>query len=97
MINQFKPVEMLALNLNAHLFPLMSINPLISAHFVMKMNTHASCAKNGYLLGNSCFQCRKDRRQVKSCSAQGMLQGKINHEQIGHRGFPKLNPQAYIV
>ena len=31
---------MLALNLNAHLIPLMSINPLTTAHFVMKMNTH---------------------------------------------------------
>ena len=41
-INYFKPVEILALNLNEHLIPLMSINPLISAHFVMKMNTHAS-------------------------------------------------------
>ena len=41
-INYFKPVEILAFNLNEHLIPLMSINPLISAHFVMKMNTHAS-------------------------------------------------------
>ena len=31
---------MLALNLNAHLTTLMSIKPLITAHFVMKMNTH---------------------------------------------------------
>ena len=54
----FKAVEMLALNLSARLIPLMTINPLISAHFVMKMNTHASCAKN--LLGNSSFQSRKD-------------------------------------
>ena len=41
-INYFKPVELLAFNLNEHLIPLMSVNPLISAHFVMKMNTHAS-------------------------------------------------------
>ena len=31
---------MLALNLNAHLVTLMSINPLTTAHFAMKMNTH---------------------------------------------------------
>ena len=42
-INYFKPVEILAFNLNKHFISLMSINPLISAHFVMKMNTHASC------------------------------------------------------
>ena len=41
-INYFKPVEILAFNLNKHLISLMSINPLILAHFVMKMNTHAS-------------------------------------------------------
>ena len=40
-INYFKPVEILAFNLNEHLI-LMYINPLISANFVMKMNTHAS-------------------------------------------------------
>ena len=43
-INYFKPVEILAFNLNKHLISLMSINPLISAHFLMKMSTHASCA-----------------------------------------------------
>ena len=31
---------MLALNLNAHLITLMSINPPTIAHFAMKMNTH---------------------------------------------------------
>ena len=41
-INYFKPVEKLAFNLNKHLISLMCINPLILAHFVMKMNTHAS-------------------------------------------------------
>ena len=41
-INYFKPVEILAFNLNEHLILLMSINPLILVHFVMKMNTHAS-------------------------------------------------------
>ena len=41
-INYFKPAKILAFNLNKHLISLMSINPLISAHFVMKMNTHAS-------------------------------------------------------
>ena len=41
-INYFKPVEILAFNLNKHLISLMSINPLILAHFVMKINTHAS-------------------------------------------------------
>ena len=41
-INCFKPVEIIAFNLNKHLISLMSINPLILAHFVMKMNTHAS-------------------------------------------------------
>ena len=41
-INYFKSVEILAFNLNKHLIYLMSINPLISAHFVMKMNIHAS-------------------------------------------------------
>ena len=40
-INYFKPVEILVFNLNEHLISLMSINPIISAHFVMKMNTHA--------------------------------------------------------
>ena len=42
MINYFKPVEILAFNLNKHLISVMSINPLILAHFVMKMNTRAS-------------------------------------------------------
>jgi len=41
-INYFKPVEILAFNLNKHLISLVSINPLILAHSVMKMNTHAS-------------------------------------------------------
>ena len=41
-INYFKPVEILAFNLNEHLILLMYINPLISANFVMKMNTHSS-------------------------------------------------------
>ena len=41
-INYFKPVKILPFNLNKHLISLMSINPLISAHFVMTMNTHAS-------------------------------------------------------
>ena len=41
-INYFKPVEILAFNLNEHLILLMYINPLISANFVMKMNTHVS-------------------------------------------------------
>ena len=31
---------MLALNLNANLITLMSIKPLTTAHFVMKMTTH---------------------------------------------------------
>ena len=31
---------MLAFNLNAHLITLMSINPLTTSHFAMKMNTH---------------------------------------------------------
>ena len=31
---------MLELNLNAHLTTFMSINPLTTAHFAMKMNTH---------------------------------------------------------
>ena len=59
--------KLIQASLNAHLILPMSINPLILVHFVMKMSTHASWAKNDYLLGNSCFQCRKDRRQVKSC------------------------------
>ena len=40
-IKYFKPVEILAFNLNKHFVSLMSINPLILAHFFMKMNTHA--------------------------------------------------------
>ena len=42
LINYFKSVEILAFNLNKHLISLMPINPLILAHFVMKMSTHAS-------------------------------------------------------
>ena len=41
-INYVKLVEILAFEINKHLISLMSVNPLISAHFVMKMNTHAS-------------------------------------------------------
>ena len=87
-INYFKPVEILAFNLKKHLISLMSINPLISAHFLMKTSTHASCAKNDYLLGNSCFQCRKTDGKSNR-AAQDMLHRKINHEQIRTSRLPK--------
>ena len=75
-INYFKPVETLAFNSNEHLIPLMSINTLISAHFVMKMSTHASCAKNGALSSVEKTDGKSNQ------TAQDMLQRKINHEQI---------------
>ena len=55
----------------------MSINTLISAHFVMKMSTHASCAKNGALSSSVEKTDGKSNR-----AAQDMLQCEINHEQI---------------
>ena len=66
---------MLALNLNAHLITLMSINPLTTAHFVMKMNTHIrqqglSVSSVGKTDGES------------NRAAQDVLQGKIKHKQI---------------
>ena len=45
----------------------------------MKMSTHVSCAKNDYLLGNSCVE-KTDGKSNRA--AQDVLQGKINHEQI---------------
>ena len=48
LINYFKSVEILAFNLNKHLISLMSINPLPTTHFMIKMNTPASCANNYY-------------------------------------------------
>ena len=62
--HEYKLVEMLRLNLNAQFIPLMSINPLTTAHCDKNEHfTNVSCANNG----NSCLQCRKDPRQVKSC------------------------------
>ena len=58
---------MLALNLNAHIITLMSINPLTTAHFVMKMNTHQAITVS-----------RVEKTDGESnCAAHGVLQGKI--------------------
>ena len=58
---------MFALNLNAHLITLMSINPLTTAHFVMKMNTHQA------ITASSVEKIDGESNRA----AQGMLQGKI--------------------
>ena len=66
---------MLRLNLNAHFIPLMSINPLTTAH----------CDKNEHLqmLPTAIAVCSVEKTHGKSNrAAQDMLQGKINHEHI---------------
>ena len=63
---------MLALNLNAQLITLMSINPLTTAHFAMKMNTHQAITASS--------DEKTDGESNRA--AQDMLQGKIKHKQI---------------
>ena len=63
---------MLALNLNECLIAHMSINPLTTAHFVMKMTTHRQ----------KLFQCVEKTVGESNRAAQNMLQGKIKHKQI---------------
>ena len=63
---------MLAFNLNAHLITLMSINPLTTAHFVMKMNTHYSHQ------AITVYSVEKTDGESNR-AAQDMLQGKIKH------------------
>ena len=74
-------------SLNVHLITLMSIKPLTSAHFVMKMNIHQAIT----------VCCVKKTDGESNRIAQDMLQGKIKHKQVRRQGFPKLNPQAYVV
>ena len=63
---------MLALNLNAHLITLMSIKPLTTAHFVMKMNIHLAITISSV----------ENTDGESNRAAQDMLQGKIKHKQI---------------
>ena len=63
---------MLALKQNAHLITLMSINPLTTAHFVMKMNANWAIIV---------FSVEKTNGESNR-AAQNMLQGKIKHKQI---------------
>ena len=78
MMKYYKPVEMLRLYLNAHFIPLMSINPLTTAH----------CDKNEHLqmcpvLTTAIAVSNLEKTDGKSNrAAQDMLHGKINHEQI---------------
>ena len=60
---------MLALNLNSHLITLMSINPLTTAHFAMKMNIHEA------ITVSSVEKTDGESNRV----AQDMLQGKSKH------------------
>ena len=60
-------------------FPFMSINPLTTADFVIKINTH-KCVLC-YTTVIAVFSVEKtDSKSYRV--AQDMLQGKINHEQI---------------
>ena len=59
---------MLALNLNTHLITLMFINPLTTAHFAMKMNTHQAITVSS--VGKTDGESNR--------AAQDMLQGKLN-------------------
>ena len=59
---------MLALNLNDHLITLMSIKPLTTGHFVMKMNTHQAITVSSV----------EKTDGESNRAAQDMLQGKIN-------------------
>ena len=63
---------MLALNLNSHLITLMSINPLTTAHFAMKMNTHQAITVSSVEKTDS----------ESNRASQDMLHGKIKHKQI---------------
>ena len=69
---------MFALNLNAHLITLMSIKPLTSPHFVMKMNTHSA------ITVSSVEKTDGESNRV----AQDMLQGKSKHKQIRTSRLP---------
>ena len=83
--HEYKPVEMLRLNLNAHFIPLLSINPLTTAH----------CDKNEHLqmppvLTTAIAVCSVEKTHGKSNrAAQDILQGKINHEHIRTSRLPK--------
>ena len=69
---------MLALNLNSNLITLMSINPLTTAYFAMKMNTHQAITVS-----------RVEKTDGESNrAAQDMLHGKIKHKQIRTQDFP---------
>ena len=61
---------MLALNLNAHFITLMSIKPLITAHFVMKMNANQAITVSSV----------EKTDGESNRAAQNMLQGKIKHK-----------------
>ena len=69
---------MLALNLNAHLITLMSINPLTTAHFEVKMNTHQAITASSV----------EKTDGESNRAAQDMLQGKIKHKQIRTSRLP---------
>ena len=71
---------MLALNLNAHLITLMSINPLTTAHSAMKMNTHQAI---------TVFSIEKTDGESNR-AAQDTLQGKIKDKQIRTSRLSKI-------
>ena len=69
---------MLRLNFNVHFIPLMSINPLTTAH--CHKNEHS---KMHPVLTTATAVCSVEKTHGKSNrAAQDMLQGKINHEHI---------------
>ena len=70
---------MLALNLNAHLITLVSINPFTTAHFVMKMNTNQAVTVSSV----------EKTDGESNRAAQDMLQGKIKRKQIRTSGLSK--------
>ena len=69
---------MLAANLNAYLITLMSINPLATAHFETKMNTHQAITVSSV----------EKTDGESNRAAQDMLQGKIKHKQIRTSRLP---------
>ena len=72
---------MLRLNLNAHFILLMSINLLTTAH--CDKNEHSQMRP---VLTTAIAVCSVEKTHGKlNRAAQDMLQGKINHEQIGLR------------
>ena len=58
--------------------------PFNYSYVYSSINYSLFCDENEQLLGNNCFQRRKDRRRLgeSNRAAQDMVQGKIKHKQI---------------